>query len=120
MNGRLLLPSFFVIINKMSPFQKKVLFLTKRIPKGKVTTYGEIAGVLKASPRAVGRALHENPHPIKIPCHRVIKSDGSLGGYSGGVKKKAALLEKEGLLIKKNKVINFAQAICKFNKKTNK
>lgn len=102
----------------MSPFQKKVLFLTKKIPKGKVTTYGEIAGVLKTSPRAVGRALRENPHPIEIPCHRVVKSDGSLGGYLGvgGVKKKIVLLRKEGIEVKDNKIVIFNHYLMKFRK----
>ncbi len=81
--------------------------MTKKIPRGKVTTYGEIARILKTSPRAAGRALHENPHPIKIPCHRVVKSDGSLGGYSGGIKAKVKLLKKEGVKIIEGKIVNF-------------
>jgi methylated-DNA-[protein]-cysteine S-methyltransferase len=101
----------------MKSFQEKVLFLAKKIPPGKVATYGQIARILKTSPRAVGRALSKNPYPIKIPCHRVVKSDGSLGGYSGGVKKKVSLLREEGVSIRKNKIINFVQAIYKFNKK---
>ncbi len=91
----------------MKSFQEKVLFLAKKIPRGRVATYGEIARILKTSPRAVGQALHANPCPIKIPCHRVVKSDGSLGGYSGGIKKKIALLEQEGVKISKGKIVNF-------------
>jgi methylated-DNA-[protein]-cysteine S-methyltransferase len=98
----------------MKLFQKKVLFLTKKIPRGKVTTYGEIARTLGTSPQAVGRALQENPCLVKIPCHRVVKSDGSLGGYAGGVKKKIELLEKEGVGVRKNKINNFKQVIYKF------
>lgn len=110
---------FFAIIN-MTPFQEKVLLLVKKIPKGKVSTYGEIARILKTSPRAVGNALHKNPHPIKIPCHRVVKADGSLGGYAGGIRKKAELLGEEGIEVRKNKINNFAQVIYRFNKRMNK
>lgn len=98
----------------MKLFQKKVLFLTKKIPRGKVTTYGEIARVLRTSPRVVGRALHENPCLVKIPCHRVVKSDGSLGGYVGGVRKKIKLLGREGIEVKNKKIINFNEVIYKF------
>ena len=83
------------------------MILTKKIPRGRVATYGEIARILKTSPRAVGGALHRNSCPIKIPCHRVIKSDGSLGGYSGGVKKKIILLKREGIKIHDGKIVGF-------------
>jgi methylated-DNA-[protein]-cysteine S-methyltransferase len=91
----------------MKTFQEKVLDLVKKIPKGKVTTYKEIGKALKRKGqvyRAVGRALHDNKTPIIIPCHRVIASDGSLGGYSRGIKKKIALLKKEGVKIESGKV----------------
>jgi len=81
-----------------------------------VTTYGEIARILRTSPRAVGQALRENPHPIKIPCHRVVKSDGRLGGYLGGVKKKIVLLRKEGIEVKNKKIVNFNHYLMKFRK----
>ena len=69
----------------MAGFSEKVWELTKRIPKGKVTTYGEIARALgRPGPaRAVGQALKRNPHAPAVPCHRVVKSDGGLGGYGG-------------------------------------
>lgn len=82
-----------------SKFQQKVLRATSAIPRGKVSTYQCIAkqiGKPKAA-RAVGRALANNPFPLIIPCHRVIRSDGSLGGYQGGLKMKRALLKKEGV-----------------------
>jgi len=88
--------------------------LTKKIPRGKVTTYGEIARVLKTSPRAVGRALHENQCLIKIPCHRVVKSDASLGGYVGGVEKKIKLLRNEGVGVRGEKIINLNKYFFKF------
>ncbi len=81
----------------MSNFQEQVYKIVKKIPKGKVMTYKEVAkaiGRLKAY-RAVGNALHRNIDP-KIPCHRVIRSDGKIGGYRNGAKKKTELLKKEG------------------------
>ncbi len=87
--------------------------MAKKIPRGRVTTYGEMARILKTSPRAVGQALHKNPCLVKIPCHRVVKTDGSLGGYAGGVKKKIELLKKEGIEIKNKKIVNFIKIIYK-------
>ena len=75
-----------------------VWILTSLIPPGRVTTYGTIARTLGVPPRLVGRALAENPNPIIVPCHRVVRSDGSLGGYSrGGPRVKAQLLRLEGV-----------------------
>lgn len=88
---------------KGTDFQKKVWKALLEIPKGKTMTYKELAkkiGRPKAV-RAVANAVGANPLTIKIPCHRVIRSDGSLGGYSGkgGIKTKKALLKKEGVEI---------------------
>jgi methylated-DNA-[protein]-cysteine S-methyltransferase len=85
-------------------FQLKVWNYLKKIPKGKVKTYLEVAkaiGKPKAI-RAVANAVGKNPFPPKIPCHRVIRSDGNLGGYSGkgGIKEKRRLLASEKVLIK--------------------
>ena len=84
-------------------FQIKVWNAISKIPKGKVKTYKELARSIrkpKAS-RAVANACSKNPFPIKIPCHRVIRSDGKLGGYSGkgGIKTKRKLLRSEGVFI---------------------
>ena len=89
---------------KGTKFQTKVWKYLKKIPKGKVKTYLEVAkaiGKPKAY-RAVANAVGKNPFPPKIPCHRVIRSDGSLGGYSGrgGTKQKRRLLELEGVFLK--------------------
>ncbi len=81
-----------------SDFQKKVLFALRDIPYGHFTTYGELArkiGKPKAT-RAVGTALGKNPLPIILPCHRVIRGNGELGGFTGGVHLKRKLLELEG------------------------
>lgn len=100
-------------------FTQKVLSLTSRIPRGKVTTYKAIAEKLNTRAyRAVGTALNKNKngawqqagkricrrHHAVIPCHRVINSDGNLGGYAHGLKKKIHLLREEGIEIKDNKI----------------
>ena len=83
-------------------FQKKVWNYLKTIRKGTVKTYKQVAiGINRPkSARAVANAVGKNPFPPKIPCHRVIRSDGSLGGYSGkgGVKTKKLLLKREGII----------------------
>ena len=88
---------------KGTDFQIKVWKYLLKIPKGTVKTYKEVAGAIKSpySARAVGNAVGKNPYAPKIPCHRVIKSDGSLGGYSGkgGIKTKRKLLKKEGITL---------------------
>ena len=83
-----------------SAFQRRVWAATRRIPYGKVCTYGGLAQAIDAprSARAVGRALGSNPVPIIVPCHRVLRADGTLGGYSAGVEMKRALLRLEGFL----------------------
>ena len=90
-------------MNEGTAFQKKVWSEIDKIPRGEVVTYSQIAknmGHPKAA-RAVANACGANPNPIIIPCHRVIRSDGELGGYSGpgGIKKKKELLENEGISI---------------------
>ena len=80
-------------------FQKKVYEAVRKIPKSKVITYktvAELAGRPRAW-RAVGNILNKNKDP-KIPCHRVIKSNGEVGGYRNGTKKKITLLKKEGVI----------------------
>ena len=88
---------------KGTNFQLKVWGFLMKIPKGSVKTYAEVAkGIGKPSAvRAVANAVGRNPYPSKIPCHRVIRSDGKLGGYSakGGVKVKRKLLKKEGIIL---------------------
>lgn len=87
-------------------FNQKVYEITQKIPKGKVATYGQVAKLVSRpkSWRIVGRALKENPNPIIVPCHRVIASDGSLGGYQAGLKKKVEILKKEDIEIKNGRV----------------
>jgi methylated-DNA-[protein]-cysteine S-methyltransferase len=84
-------------------FQLTIWNYLKQIPKGTVKTYSQIANAIgkPQAARAVANAIGKNPHPPKIPCHRVIRSDGSLGGYSGkgGIKTKKMLLKKEGIIL---------------------
>lgn len=100
-------------------FSKKVLELTKQVPQGKITTYKQLAtaaGNKKAS-RAAGSALNKNRQLIIIPCHRVIKSTGEVGDYSGGTEKKIALLKKEGIPIKNGEIINLKHYLYGFKEK---
>jgi methylated-DNA-[protein]-cysteine S-methyltransferase len=84
----------------MSAFAKKVLAATSAIPYGNVSTYNEMA-TAAGSPRgsrAAGNALGSNPIPVIVPCHRVLRTGGNLGGYGGGLDRKRWLLELEGAL----------------------
>ena len=86
-------------------FSEKVWAVTARIPRGKVTTYGQIARKLGTNAaRAVGNALNKNPYAPKVPCHRVVGSDGSLTGFAGGLPKKRAMLKAEGVTFERDKV----------------
>ena len=84
-------------------FQLKVWKYLKKIPRGSVKTYSEVAKAIgmPLAVRAVANAIGKNPYPPKVPCHRVIRSDGSLGGYSGvgGIKTKKKLLKREGIIV---------------------
>jgi methylated-DNA-[protein]-cysteine S-methyltransferase len=85
--------------------------LLLKIPVGKVSTYGDLAKSLgkPLASRTIGRILGKNPNPIKVPCHRIVMSNGKLGGYAYGNERKRELLEREG--------ISFANGIVKeFNK----
>jgi methylated-DNA-[protein]-cysteine S-methyltransferase len=89
---------FPVDLGLATPFQRRVLAATRTVPPGSVVSYADIGqriGQPRAS-RAVGQALGHNPVPIVIPCHRVVASDGSLGGYTGGLPIKRRLLALEG------------------------
>jgi len=82
-------------------FQKRVLLETMRIPQGRVTSYGALAEAIHApgAARAVGSALAQNPFPLIIPCHRVVKADGFIGRFGGGTEMKKSLLRLEGVEI---------------------
>ena len=92
-----------ILIDTLTGFQREVLSLVQRIPMGTVSTYGELARQLENenASRAVGQVLAANPLPVIIPCHRVVRSDGSVGGYGGilGSERKIALLKHEGVIL---------------------
>ena len=89
---------------KGTKFQIKVWNYLKKIPKGKLRTYSQVARAINRplAVRAVANAIGKNPFPPMIPCHRVVRSDGSLGGYSGkgGITTKKILLKKEKIQLK--------------------
>ena len=90
-------------------FSLKVYKKLLEVPKGKVTTYGDLAKAVgvKKGQRVIGTIMKKNPYPVIIPCHRVVKSDGKIGGYNYGEKVKLKMLEKEGIKIKDGKIIDF-------------
>lgn len=94
-------------------FHELVWEALRRIPKGRVATYGDIARALgnPRAARAVAQACARNPNPIRTPCHRVVASDGTLGGYSGpgGVQRKRALLRSEGIPVLHDRIPHFAR-----------
>lgn len=102
----------------ISKLQDSVYLATGKIPKGKLATYGQIARAIgkPRAARAVGSALRKNPFAPKVPCHRVIRSDGEIGQYAGGQKKKIAMLKKEGIKIRDGKAINLDQKLYCFKR----
>lgn len=101
----------------MTYFQKQVYFFISKIPSGKVTTYKLLGEALESRAyRAIGQALKMNPNAPKVPCHRVVRNDGRLGGYSGILNnpKKKKLLVKEGVKIKGNRILNLSEVVFKF------
>ena len=99
-----------------SSFNERCYQLLKLVPEGKVTTYREVARALKTNAwRAVGSAMAKNRQLIVIPCHRVVRSDGSIGQYASGVDEKANLLMGEGVNIVDNKVKDLKKYMFKFD-----
>ncbi len=100
--------NFRIDLSGFSEFEKNVLKKVREIPSGNVMTYKEVAKATgyKGASRAVGNVMAKNPFPILIPCHRVIKSDLSLGDYSrGGKETKKRLLEREGIVFAGDKIL---------------
>lgn len=95
---------------------KKIYKKLLEVPKGKITTYGELAKAvgLKNGQRAVGKIMNKNPYPVIIPCHRVVKSDGKIGGYAYGVEIKSDMLTREGISIKNGKILDLENKIHRF------
>ncbi len=82
-----------------------------QVPEGKVTTYSDLAKAvgLKSGQRAIGTIMKKNPFPVIVPCHRVVKSDGKIGGFVYGERVKSQMLIKEGIKIKNGKIVDFVK-----------
>lgn len=89
----------------------------KLVPRGKVTTYKEIAEFLNSKAyRAVGNAMNKNTNAPRVPCHRVVGSDGRMCGYNSGIAKKIKLLKKEGISVVNGKVVNLESKLHTFKR----
>jgi methylated-DNA-[protein]-cysteine S-methyltransferase len=101
-------------------FEERVWKLMESIPKGKVTTYALIAKKLNTKAyRAVGNACRRNPYAPRVPCHRVVRSDGGIGGFGGrtsgkSVEKKIQMLRREGVEIRNGKITDFEKVLFRF------
>ncbi|MFQ6074158.1 MAG: methylated-DNA--[protein]-cysteine S-methyltransferase [Candidatus Bathyarchaeia archaeon] len=95
-DGKDISPRFELEMKPLSAYAQKVLKCVSSIPAGYVTTYGEVAKAMGGSPRAVGRVMATNPFPPLVPCHRVVRSDFTLGGFGlGGTALKWEILQRE-------------------------
>jgi len=99
-------------LNLEQKIYKKLL----EVPKGQITTYGELAKAvgLKNGQRIIGKIMNKNPYPVIIPCHRVVMSTGKIGGYAYGEQIKINLLNDEGIQIKNGKIIDLKNRIYRF------
>jgi methylated-DNA-[protein]-cysteine S-methyltransferase len=101
-------------------FEARVWKLMKKIPKGRVTTYGLIARKLHTKAyRAVGNACRKNPYAPKVPCHRVVRSDGTVGGFGGRtsgstIEKKIQMLRAENVEVRHGKIVDFQRVLFRF------
>ncbi len=89
----------------MKSFNEKCYELLKKVPKGKVTTYRDLAHALHSKGYlAVGNAMNKNPYAPTVPCHRVVNANGGLGGFASGLPKKIEMLKKEGVHVVNGKI----------------
>jgi len=101
-------------------FDERVWKLMERIPRGNVTTYGQIARKLNTKAyRAVGNACRKNPYAPRVPCHRVVRSDGTIGGFGGKtsgktVEEKTLLLREENVEVRNGRVVDFEKVLFRF------
>ncbi|MBI2650533.1 MGMT family protein [Candidatus Woesearchaeota archaeon] len=106
----------------MQTFNQRIYSLLKKVPKGKVTTYKALAEAAGTRAyRAVGQAMRCNPYAPVVPCHRVVKSDGNIGGFAGSInpdskeiKRKIGMLRKEGLEIRNKRIVDFEKVLFGF------
>ncbi len=95
---------------------KKIYKKLLQVPEGKITTYGELAKAVGFTngQRLVGKIMNKNPYPVIIPCHRVVKSDGKVGGYAYGEEIKINMLIFVGIKIKDGKILDWENTIYRF------
>ena len=96
--------------------QQKIYKKLLEVPKGQITTYGDLAKAvgLKNGQRIVGQIMNKNPYPVIIPCHRVVMSTGKIGGYAYGEHVKIKMLNDEGIQIENGKIVNLKDTLYKF------
>ena len=96
--------------------EKKIYKKLLEVPRGKITTYGELAKAvgMKNGQRVVGQVMNKNPYPALIPCHRVVLSSGKVGGYAYGEKTKTNMLSKEGISIQNGKILDLKEKMYRF------
>lgn len=96
--------------------EQKIYKKLIEVPKGQVTTYGELAKAvgLKNGQRVIGKIMNKNPFPVIIPCHRVVMSTGKVGGYAYGEDIKTKMLIDEGIQIQNGKIENFKNTVFRF------
>ncbi len=96
--------------------EEKIYRKLLEVPSGYITTYGELAKAinLKNGQRVVGQIMKKNPFPVIVPCHRVVKSDGTIGGYAYGTERKKHMLSNEGLKINNDKILDFKKNLFYF------
>jgi len=101
----------------VTKFQSLCYKALVKVPRGKVTTYSGLATIIgrPKAHRAVGTAMNKNPFAPEVPCHRVVKSNGDLGGFGGGPKLKIKRLQEEGVKVHNNKIVNFQSILYKMD-----
>ena len=99
----------------MTRFQSDCYEALKKVPKGKVITYGGLARMIgrPKAHRAVGSAMNKNPYAPQVPCHRVVKSNGDLGGFATDIEVKIKRLQEEGVMVSDNKIVDFRSTLYK-------
>lgn len=99
-------------MDKKVRFADRCYKLLLQVPKGRITTYKALANALGTRAyRAVGQAMNKNPYAPKVPCHRVVSSDGGLGGFAHGSLAKIKILKKEGITIHAGKIVGFEEIV---------
>jgi len=98
----------------MVKFSERCYEVLKRVTRGRVTTYGEIARALNSKGfRAVGNAMNKNPYAPVVPCHRVVGAGGRIGGFASGVKRKIGMLKVEGVKVRGGRVVDFKKVFMR-------